>query len=398
MVDNTARTTTVGAEHLPKGSVPVPSGLPPTFSSTANASGGQVPITAVGWSMAARQPVRQVSNSASPAAVSAGATSVPTELVSVKELAAMLNPNNLPIPPVPVSATLPISPAENVSGPAPVLEQVPLPTASNNTSGLVKAGTPNFTRLYVGSVPFQLTENDLHEIFGPFGTITSLQLQRDVATGRSRGYGFVEYADHMSAKKALAINGIDVAGRPLKVALASHDSRSPGVLRGNGISPGLGFGSGSREVTGELDEGREGGVLMNASQKALLRERLSRGESMVSGSLSAAGVPWSKALDTSQSPSKSLLLSNMFDPSSEPAGFEQELAEDVRDECVSKYGTVTHLFVDKLSRGLVYIRFASIDVAQKAMISLNGRWFGGQRISAAYVADEVYRKRFEVPV
>lgn len=105
------------------------------------------------------------------------------------------------------------------------------------------------------------------------------------------------------------------------------------------------------------------------------------------------------ALPTAQIPSKSLLLGNMFDPSSEAAGFEQELAEDVRDECASKYGTVTHLFVDKSSRGLVYIRFASIAIAGKALLSLNGRWFGGKRISAAYVSDVEYKKRFtDAPV
>lgn len=365
------------------GAMPVPGPPPPSLHS-AGAPSGQVPMAAVGWSMTARQPVPQIP-SAAESKLSAerggnGTSSAPTALVSVQELAVLLNPNNLPVPPAP-------------QGSLAAMEQVPLPLVANKAAGAAQPGASFFTRLYIGSVPFQLGEDDLRNIFKPFGAITSLQLQRDASTGRSRGYGFVEYADHSSAKKALAIDGLDVAGRPLKVALASHDSRAPILPRATALAPAAPAIQGSqlREVTGELDEGREGGVSMSASQKASLRERLSRGESMVSGP--------DGALPTAQIPSKSLLLGNMFDPSSEAAGFEQELAEDVRDECASKYGTVTHLFVDKSSRGLVYIRFASIAIAGKALLSLNGRWFGGKRISAAYVSDVEYKKRFtDAPV
>lgn len=349
-----------------------------------------MPITAaVGWSMASRRPVRQVSSvvqpqetlpfSRMPSASTGVLPGQQSKLVSVKELAVMLNPNNLPI-----NASTQASSSGVPTG-SGLLEPVRLPTVAINALMGTQSSAP-FTRLYVGSVPFHFGEADLHPIFAPFGTITSLQLQRDPATERSRGYGFVEFSDHNAAKNALSVNGRDVGGRPLKVALASQMSGIVRPLASGFISTG--------EVTGELDEGRDGGVLMNASQKALLRERLSRGEDFGANSLSPAGVPWRKALETTVEPFKSLLLSNMFDPLTEPRGFEEELAEDVRDECVAKYGTVTHLFVDKLSRGLVYVRFSSVEIAVKAMLSLNGRWFGGLRVSAAYINDNVYRTRF----
>lgn len=332
-----------------------------------NASG--VPITsAVGWS--SRRPMRSVPESARPPAgssdVGASAQYPPAKLVSVKELVALLNPNNLPIPPIQSNSY------HRTGGSSTVHDQVPLPIAPGKASGLYK-------RLYVGSVPFQLGESELNPIFEPFGKIASLQLQRDPATGRSKGFGFVEYTSHDAAKKALGINGIEVAGRILKVAPAC-------------ITAGAGGGIGGTDVTGELDEGRDG-VSMNESQKALLRERLSRGKDFSNG-ISPAGVAWSKPLKSTHIPFKSLMLCNMFDIATEEKGFEEELAEDVRDECVAKYGPVTHLFVDKLSKGLVYVRFETIEAARKAMISLNGRWFGGLRVTASYIADDIYRKQF----
>lgn len=330
------------------------------------------PITsAVGWS--ARRPRQENSKRASMVPLGVPSPQRP-KLASINELKAMLNPHNVPVNPISPRRSMPISPGFNrgsVRDPGPP----PPPRAGSNSSA--------FKRLYVGSVPFQLGEAELHPIFAPFGKIASLQLQRDPGTGRSRGYGFVEYVEHSSAKKALSINGIDVAGRPLRVAQASFAA-------GSGAADG---GIGGVDVAGELDEGRDG-VVMNESQKAMLRERLSRGQDFGGNTLSPAGVPWSKPLESTHVPFKSLILSNMFDLAAEQSGFEEELAEDVRDECMTRYGTVTHLFVDKLSRGLVYIRFATIEASRKAMISLNGRWFGGLRVSAAYVSDDVYRKRF----
>ena len=48
-------------------------------------------------------------------------------------------------------------------------------------------------RLYIGNIHFSLTEDDIKEVFSPFGEIEKLQLQKEHDTGRSRGYGFVQY-------------------------------------------------------------------------------------------------------------------------------------------------------------------------------------------------------------
>ncbi|XP_039971530.1 RNA-binding protein 39-like isoform X4 [Xiphias gladius] len=86
--------------------------------------------------------------------------------------------------------------------------------AANN----LQKGTSGPMRLYVGSLHFNITEEMLRGIFEPFGRIESIQLMMDSETGRSKGYGFITFADAECAKKALEqLNGFELAGRPMKV-------------------------------------------------------------------------------------------------------------------------------------------------------------------------------------
>ncbi|XP_045931373.1 RNA-binding protein 39-like isoform X5 [Micropterus dolomieu] len=86
--------------------------------------------------------------------------------------------------------------------------------AANN----LQKGSSGPMRLYVGSLHFNITEEMLRGIFEPFGRIESIQLMMDSETGRSKGYGFITFADAECAKKALEqLNGFELAGRPMKV-------------------------------------------------------------------------------------------------------------------------------------------------------------------------------------
>jgi len=53
-----------------------------------------------------------------------------------------------------------------------------------------------FTRLYVGSLHFNLTEADIKQVFEPFGELEFVDLHKDSVTGRSKGYAFVQYVCH----------------------------------------------------------------------------------------------------------------------------------------------------------------------------------------------------------
>ncbi len=76
-------------------------------------------------------------------------------------------------------------------------------------------------KLFVGSLPFSTTSDELREIFAKAGQVTEANVVMDKMTGRSRGFGFVEMATDEDAKKAIdTLNGTEVAGRKIFVSEA----------------------------------------------------------------------------------------------------------------------------------------------------------------------------------
>ncbi len=95
-------------------------------------------------------------------------------------------------------------------------------------------------KLYVGNLPFSVTQDQLKALFSPFGEVTEATLVIDKYSGRSRGFGFVTIADDAAADKAIAeMNGKDLEGRALKVSEAK-----PMESRGERGSGGGGYGGG----------------------------------------------------------------------------------------------------------------------------------------------------------
>ena len=73
-------------------------------------------------------------------------------------------------------------------------------------------------KLYVGNLPFSTNEAELQELFGRAGAVESVNVLRDMATGRARGFAFVEMATDDEAQKAIQeLNQQDVGGRSLTV-------------------------------------------------------------------------------------------------------------------------------------------------------------------------------------
>ena len=74
------------------------------------------------------------------------------------------------------------------------------------------------TKLFVGNLSFDVTENDLQDLFVPFGPVNEVNLMTDRATGRSRGFAFVTMATPEGAEAAIqGMAGKDVKGRALTV-------------------------------------------------------------------------------------------------------------------------------------------------------------------------------------
>jgi RNA recognition motif-containing protein len=92
------------------------------------------------------------------------------------------------------------------------------------------------TKLFVGNLTFDVTENDLQDLFVPFGPVNEVNLMTDRATGRSRGFAFVTMATPEGAEAAIqGMAGKDVKGRALTVNEARpREERSGGGGGGGG--------------------------------------------------------------------------------------------------------------------------------------------------------------------
>ncbi|XP_072918252.1 RNA-binding protein 39a isoform X3 [Hemitrygon akajei] len=294
----------------------------------------------------------------------------------------------------------------------------------------LQKGTAGPMRLYVGSLHFNITEEMLRGIFEPFGRIENIQLMMDSETGRSKGYGFITFSDAECAKKALEqLNGFELAGRPMKVGHVTERSDSSNAssfldsdeLERTGIDLGT---TGRLQLMARLAEGT-GLQIPPAAQQALqMSGNISLG---TMAAVTEQGDVWSRvvlgepklnineqvidlqtriiqqteALNppvTVNAPpiaTQCFQLSNMFNPQSEddPA-WDQEIRDDVIEEC-NKHGGVIHIFVDKNSpQGNVYVKCPTIAAAAAAVGALHGRWFAGKMITAAYVPLPTYHNLF----
>jgi cold-inducible RNA-binding protein len=95
-------------------------------------------------------------------------------------------------------------------------------------------------KLYVGNLPYETGETELQELFGQFGSVESARVMRDMATGRARGFAFVEMATDGEAQTAAAkLSGHQLGGR----SLAVNEARPKPEYAGGGLGGGRNAGS-----------------------------------------------------------------------------------------------------------------------------------------------------------
>jgi len=84
------------------------------------------------------------------------------------------------------------------------------------------------SKVYVGNLPFSVTQDELKEAFSKFGEVTEVVLITDKFSGRSKGFGFVSFAKKDDAEKAVAeMNDKEFQGRNLKVSEAKPMEERP---------------------------------------------------------------------------------------------------------------------------------------------------------------------------
>ncbi|XP_061899249.1 RNA-binding protein 39-like isoform X1 [Entelurus aequoreus] len=274
--------------------------------------------------------------------------------------------------------------------------------AANN----LQKGSSGPMRLYIGSLHFNITEEMLRGIFEPFGRIEGIQLMMDTETGRSKGYGFITFADAECAKKALEqLNGFELAGRPMKlghVTERSDGSSAASFLDNDELDrSGIDLGTTGRlQLMARLAEGT-GLQIPPAAQQALQMSG-----AIAIGAMAAVSAAMNPGLNLNMNPPALSLpsqplathcfqLSNMFNPNSEEhPGWEVDIQHDVIEEC-NKHGGVVHIYVDRKSlEGNVYVKCPSLPAAMAAVSALHGRYFAGKMITAAYVPLPTYHNLF----
>ncbi|KAI1179838.1 hypothetical protein F4777DRAFT_532165 [Nemania sp. FL0916] len=295
-----------------------------------------------------------------------------------------------------------------------------------NTDGSGHGNSVPFHRLYVGNIHFSITEQDLQNVFEPFGELEFVQLQKD-DTGRSRGYGFVQFRDADQAREALEkMNGFDLAGRPIRVGLG-NDKFTPESTanllqrfqgqnqpyQGSAFSGAGGRGpqtsgfdrAGGRDndkATGAsaLDDTDVAGVNFNNYSRDALMRKLARTDELSNGTPNEGPIVKPKT-ETKPLPvkvnmaSRCVVLHNMFDATEEEGeSWIRELEDDVRQEAEEKYGHVVHISLDPNSNGDIYLKFDKVQGGENAIKGLNGRFFGGRMINAMPVVDAVYSSLF----
>ncbi len=109
------------------------------------------------------------------------------------------------------------------------------------------------TRLHVGNLPYSVTEDELRQLLSEVGTVLSVELPSDRATGRPRGFGFIDMENSTEAEEAInKFNGYSLGGRTIRVQLAKEREPYP-----SGFGP---TGGRRTEYHGERRErGRQGG-------------------------------------------------------------------------------------------------------------------------------------------
>eukprot|EP00929_Paragymnodinium_shiwhaense_P105462 TRINITY_DN704_c0_g1_i1.p1 TRINITY_DN704_c0_g1~~TRINITY_DN704_c0_g1_i1.p1 ORF type:complete len:501 (+),score=142.51 TRINITY_DN704_c0_g1_i1:86-1504(+) len=262
-------------------------------------------------------------------------------------------------------------------------------------------------RLYVGGLVDSLaniSEEELKKLFSPFGEIEFIDLHRDPYTNKCKGFAFVQFKNASEAREAMtAMNGFQLAGKELKVGIATSDMQLDGS--GNPTSGGnLAIGGGD-SLTDSAKDGPgnpgAGGLISGAQDRMELMQKLQRndmpggGGNMPAMTMGGGGgnMPaMSMGNPALNMPTNIIVLHGMFNPAqvnlqTDPEFF-NDIHADVEQEC-KKYGNVMQVFADRgSSKGDVWVRFGDVTSASNCQRALDRRWFAGQQIIAEFQNDQ----------
>ncbi|KAK0551345.1 Phosphatidylinositol-3-phosphatase SAC1 [Tilletia horrida] len=287
--------------------------------------------------------------------------------------------------------------------PGAAMAGAPIHLGLNMSSPVIDKNPSNANtaaRLYVGSLHFKLTAEEVKTVFDPFGHVEYVDLHREPGTGKSKGFAFVQFRNPADAQQALAqMDGFQLAGRPIRVG--NVNARGSGSGSGGGGQPGPSVtGSNMTGLGGRNDGGHEpqalssfdegGGGRLDPGARVALMQKLAR----VPVPEPSRPLEQQRPASIPTAMSRTLQLTNMFDPAEETErDWDKDLADDVKAECERQYGAVERIHVERESHGDIYVKFSEVGAASKAVQGLNGRFFGGKSIGAIFISEAIFNAK-----
>lgn len=264
--------------------------------------------------------------------------------------------------------------------PTVAIPTIPTPPASNN-------------RIYIGSIHWDLSEEDVKSVFQTFGKIKNMSLMMNTETGKHKGYGFIEYDDPKAAEDAINLaNGLELCGRPIKVGRAALGVTPPTtqltamptinpnltvpVVLPTATSLGLSATAINTAIAQKPEDSlsQEENITISGTQRYMIMQKLARGEI--------------------KTPSRVVVLLNMVTADE----IDGELESEVTEEC-GKFGPVEKVVIYQEPQNekdvvvKIFVMFRSSTDAQTAVSKLNNRWFGGRVIKAQLYDDSLFARQ-----
>eukprot|EP01028_Stygiella_incarcerata_P003397 TRINITY_DN1675_c0_g1_i1.p1 TRINITY_DN1675_c0_g1~~TRINITY_DN1675_c0_g1_i1.p1 ORF type:complete len:390 (+),score=110.42 TRINITY_DN1675_c0_g1_i1:445-1614(+) len=259
---------------------------------------------------------------------------------------------------------------------------------SGPVAGLATPAQSMKNWVYVGSIFWDLTEDDLRTVFSAIGPVRNCILPPNPETGKHKGHAFVEFEEEEHAEEAKrTIDGMELAGRNLRVGLCT----STWPLQYLASTKGGAVSMAAENVAARVGRGMSGMGGDKEESTSLAREESVsiRGQGMrnqLMQKLQRDSTP-EKPTPSPLEPTRVVLLRNMVTAEE----VDETLEDDITSEC-EKYGTIDTVRICKIDDETVriFVAFTEVRSAVAAQLKLDRRFFAGRTVQATFYPIEKF--------